>query len=132
MSYNDILADSLIRIKNAQMRSKPFVVLRSSNLVKNVLAVLKREGYIIGFEEFKETNHANVIKVDLKYMDDQPVISDVKRVSKSGRRVYSGIKKLGKSMNGLGIFLLSTPKGVISDAEARRDHVGGEVLCEIY
>ena len=132
MSYNDILADSLIRIKNAQMRKKSFVVLRSSNLVKNTLAVLVREGYIVGFEEFKQTNHANVIKVDLKYMDDQPVISDVKRVSKSGKRVYSGIKELRKSMNGLGVLLLSTPKGVLSDAEARSEHVGGEILCEIY
>lgn len=132
MSFNDILADSLIRIKNAQMRRKPFAVLRSSNLVLNVLAVLKREGYITGFEEFEQSNHSKVVKVDLKYTEDgESVISDVKRVSKAGRRVYSGVKDLRKSMNGLGVLLLSTPKGVLSDAEARAEHVGGEILCEI-
>ena len=99
---------------------------------KNVLEVLKREGYIRDFSEIEKQPGINFFEIQLKYYEGRPVISEIKRVSKPGRRVYSSIKNLQKTYNGLGISILSTPRGVLSDNEAREANVGGEILCTVY
>jgi len=132
MSLNDTLSDMLARIKNAHNIKKDYTYCLSSKLNLNVLKVLKEEGYIRDFKsENLENGHIN-IKIDLKYSNGQPVIKKIKRVSKPGIRVYSKIKELSKSYGGLGISILSTPKGVMSDTAARSQNVGGEVLCQVF
>lgn len=129
---NDPLGDILTRIRNAQKKHAPFVVSPASHLREAVLEVLKREGYILGHEAFEERKGVNALKVFLKYHERQPVIQEVKRVSTPGRRVHKKIKDLGQVRNGLGIYVLSTSRGILSDAEARTANVGGEVLCRVY
>ncbi len=129
---NDPLGDMLTRIRNAQMRGKSTVRTPASKLRAWVLDVLKDEGYIRGYESVtSEAGHAE-LEISLKYADGQPVIRELKRISKPGRRVYSGVSEIPQVRNGLGISVVSTPKGVMSDASARAANVGGEVLCRVF
>jgi|TARA_B000000532_G_scaffold102367_1_gene82180 small subunit ribosomal protein S8 len=132
MSMSDTLGDMLTRIRNGQTTNKKVVDAPASRFRKNVLEVLKREGFIRNFEEKEMRPGINFFEIELKYYNGKPVISEIKRVSKPGRRVYSSIKNLQKTYNGLGVSILSTPRGVMSDNEAREANVGGEVLCTIY
>ena len=132
MSMSDTLGDMLTRIRNGQTTNKKVVDAPASRFRKNVLEVLKREGFIRNFEVKEMRPGINFFEIELKYYNGKPVISEIKRVSKPGRRVYSSIKNLQKTYNGLGISILSTPRGVMSDNEAREANVGGEVLCTIY
>jgi small subunit ribosomal protein S8 len=131
MAMTDPLGDMLTRIRNGQQARKDSIVTPASNLRVRVLDVLQREGYIRGYSEEELAGHAG-LRVELKYFEGQPAIKHVARVSKPGRRVYSGSKELPRIRNGLGITIVSTPKGVLSDAEARDQNVGGEVLAEVF
>ncbi len=130
MSLSDPLGDMLTRIRNGQSAHKTAVNSPASRLRVNVLEVLRREGYIRGYRR-EETGHGE-LSIELKYHNGDPVIREIRRVSKPGRRVYSGVKDLPRVYNGLGIAILSTPQGVMSDAEAREAHIGGEVLCTVF
>ena len=132
MSMSDPLGDMLTRIRNGQQANKSAVNAPASKLRANVLEVLKREGYIRGFEKVTGDTGFDELRIELKYFDGKPVISKIKRVSTPGRRVYSGVNDLPKVYNGLGISILTTPRGVMSDAEAREASVGGEVLCTVF
>ncbi len=131
MFFTDPLGDLLTRIRNGQQARKDSVVTPASNLRARVLEVLQREGFIRGYSEYENGAHKE-IRVELKYYEGDPVIRFIERVSKPGRRVYSGVKELPRVQNGLGICIISTPKGVLSDAEARTQNVGGEVLCTVF
>jgi small subunit ribosomal protein S8 len=131
MFFTDPLGDLLTRIRNGQQARKDSVVTPASNLRARVLEVLQREGFIRGYSEYANGAHKE-IRVELKYYEGDPVIRFIERVSKPGRRVYSGVKELPRVQNGLGICIVSTPKGVLSDAEARTQNVGGEVLCTVF
>ena len=128
----DPLGDMLTRIRNGQMARKAKVTAPASRLRANVLDVLKREGYIRDFSQAEVRPGVAEITIELKYHEGQPVIREIARVSTPGRRVYSKIKDLPRVSNGLGISILSTPRGVMSDAEARAANVGGEVLCQVF
>lgn len=132
MSMSDPLGDMLTRIRNGQHARKSFVESPASNLRESVLAVLKHEGYIRGFERLEDEKGFAKIRIELKYVEGEPVIREISRVSTPGRRVYSGVKTLTKFYNGLGVKILSTPKGVMTDHDARNVHVGGEVLCSVF
>ncbi len=132
MAFNDSLSDMLARIKNAHRANKAFTSCYKSKLNMNVLSVLKDEGYIRDFQDVELRKGINNIKIDLKYYNGTPVIKKIKRISKPGIRVYSKINELQKSYGGLGISILSTPKGVMSDQKARDNNVGGEILCEVF
>jgi small subunit ribosomal protein S8 len=131
MNLNDPIGDLITRIRNAQLRGRSKLTSPSSTLRVRVLNVLVEEGYIRGFSEVEKEGFKE-LEIELKYYEGAPVIHQIQRVSKPGRRVYSSIKDLGLVRNGLGISILSTPKGVMSDAAARTQNVGGEVLCEVY
>ena len=131
MSLNDPLGDMLTRIRNAQERKRPTVVSPNSKLRARVLDVLKEEGYIRGYAEVDKDGKSE-LDIELKYYNGEPVIKEITRVSKPGRRVYSGFKNLPSIANGLGIAILSTPKGIMSDSRAREEKVGGEILCNIF
>ena len=131
MALTDPLGDMLTRIRNGQRARKDSVLSPASKLRVRVLDVLQREGYIRGYSE-EEMGPAKGIRIELKYFEGQPAIKHVARVSKPGRRVYSGSQELPRVMNGLGITIVSTPRGVLSDAEAREQNVGGEVLAEVF
>ncbi|HEY1720523.1 MAG TPA: 30S ribosomal protein S8 [Magnetospirillaceae bacterium] len=128
----DPLGDMLTRIRNGQMARKPSITAPASRLRSNVLEVLKREGYIRGYSQSEIRAGIAELVIELKYHEGQPVIRSIDRVSTPGRRVYSKIKDLPRVSNGLGISILSTPRGVMSDAEARAANVGGEVLCQVF
>ncbi len=132
MSMSDPLGDMLTRIRNGQRAHKTSVVSPASNLRSNVLEVLKREGYIRDFGRYEVKTGINEIKIELKYSEGEPVIQEISRVSTPGQRIYSKVTDLKKVYNGLGISILSTPKGVMSDAEAREANVGGEILCTVF
>ena len=132
MSMNDPLGDMLTRIRNAQMRGKSTVKTPASKLRAWVLDVLAGEGYIRGYESAKTENGQGELTISLKYFEGAPVIREIKRVSKPGRRVYMGVKDIPTVRNGLGVSIVSTPKGVMSDANARAANVGGEVLCTVF
>jgi small subunit ribosomal protein S8 len=132
MAFNDSLSDMLARIKNAHKAKKSFTSCFSSKLNSNVLSVLKEEGYIRDFQNVKVREGINNIKIDLKYYNGTPVIKKIRRISKPGIRVYSKIKELNKPYGGLGISIISTPKGVMSDQQAKAKNVGGEILCEVF
>ena len=132
MSFNDSLSDMLTRIRNAHSVNKRATYCLSSNLNNNVLKVLKDEGYIRNFVKEDIREGISHIKIELKYHEGVPVIKRIKRISKPGIRVYSKIKELPKPYGGLGISIISTPKGVMSDQKARANNVGGEVLCEVF
>jgi len=132
MSMTDPLGDMLTRIRNGQQARKDSVLTPASKLRARVLDVLQREGYIRGYSDADIAGAQANLRIDLKYFDGQPAIQHVARVSKPGRRVYSGATDLPRIRNGLGIVIVSTPKGVLSDAEAREQNVGGEVLCQVF
>jgi small subunit ribosomal protein S8 len=132
MSLTDPLGDLLARIRNGQRANKTSVTSPASKLRANVLEVLKREGYIRGYSQAELRHGVAELTIELKYHEGRPVISEIQRVSKPGRRVYSKIGDLPRVANGLGISILSTPRGVMSDGEARAQHVGGEVLCQVF
>ena len=132
MSMNDPLGDMLTRIRNAQMRGKSTVASPASKLRAWVLDVLASEGYIRGYEKKTTENGQGELVISLKYFEGAPVIRELKRVSKPGRRVYMGVKDIPSVRNGLGVSIVSTPKGVMSDAAARSANVGGEVLCTVF
>lgn len=132
MTMSDPLGDLLTCIRNGQRARKMAVVAPASWLRSNVLDVLKREGYIRGYSRSELRKDVSQIMIELKYHDGEPVIREIRRVSKPGRRVYSKIKDLPRVYNGLGVSILSTPQGVLSDSEARAANVGGEVLCMVF
>ena len=131
MAVTDPLGDLLTRIRNGQRAKKDSVLSPTSKLRTRVLDVLQREGYIRGYSD-EQMGPAAGVRIELKYFEGQPAIKHVARVSKPGRRVYSGANDLPRVMNGLGITIVSTPRGVLSDAEAREQNVGGEVLAEVF
>ncbi len=132
MVMNDPLGDMLTRIRNAQMRHKSLVATPASKLRGWVLDVLKDEGYIRGYAKVEHMGSRPEFEIELKYYDGEPVISDIRRISTPGRRVYTSVKDLPQVRNGLGIAIVSTPKGVMSDTSARAENVGGEILCQVY
>jgi small subunit ribosomal protein S8 len=132
MSMTDPLGDLLTRIRNGQRAHKPMVESPASKIRANVLEVLQREGYIRGYSREEVRPGVAELKIELKYVDGEPVIREITRVSKPGRRIYSRIADLPRVYNGLGIAILSTPRGVMSDNEARAANVGGEVLCRVF
>jgi small subunit ribosomal protein S8 len=131
MNLNDPVGDLITRIRNAQLRGRSKLTSPASTLRNRVLQVLKDEGYIRDFREVANGAHKE-IEIELKYFEGSPAIHEIQRVSKPGRRVYSSIKDLRLVRNGLGISIISTPKGVMSDNAAREANVGGEILCEVY
>ena len=132
MSLSDPLGDMLTRIRNGQQAHKSVVAAPASKIRVNVLEVLKREGYIRGYSHESVRPGVAELKIELKYVDGEPVIREISRISKPGRRIYSKIGDLPRVYNGLGIAILSTPRGVMSDSEARAANVGGEVLCRVF
>jgi len=132
MAINDPIGDLITRIRNAQMRKHSMMSAPASKLRGWVLDVLQSEGYIRGYSRVEKDGEKPVFEVELKYFDGAPVIQKIKRVSKPGRRVYSSAGDLPSVRNGLGISIVSTPKGVMSDTAARDANVGGEVLCQVY
>jgi small subunit ribosomal protein S8 len=132
MAMSDPLGDMLTRIRNAQRARHSVCLAPASKLRGNVLDVLKREGYIRGFAQEQLRPGVAQLRIELKYNEGEPVIKEIHRVSKPGRRVYSKIQELPRFYAGLGISILSTPRGVMSDAEARAANVGGEVLCRVF
>jgi small subunit ribosomal protein S8 len=131
MAMTDPLGDMLTRIRNGQSAKKDSILTPASKLRANVLDVLQREGYIRGYSE-EELAGQKGLRIELKYFEGQPAIHHLARVSKPGRRVYSGAQELPRIRNGLGTIIVSTPRGVLSDAEARDQNVGGEVLAEVF
>ena len=131
MALTDPLGDMLTRIRNGQRAKKDAVLSPASKLRAGVLEVLKREGYIRGFSEDASGKHPQ-LRIELKYFEGEPAIKHVARVSKPGRRVYVSVKSIPQVANGLGITILSTPKGVMADHQAREQNVGGELLCSIF
>ena len=132
MTFTDPIGDMFSRIRNGQLRSLSSIVIPSSNFRKNILKILKNEGYISDYFIEKKENNKTTLKINLKYFEGLPVIKEIKRISKPGRRVYSRATSIPKVMNGLGLAILSTPKGVMSDSEARKQNVGGEIICRIF
>lgn len=132
MSMNHPLSDMLTRIRNGQARLKPSVRCESSKLRKNVLDVLAREGYIRGYVVEKNEKNMDELRIDLKYDEGHAVIRELKTVSKPGRRIYSSVKTMPRIHNGLGVCIVTTPKGVMTDHQARSENVGGEVLCQVF
>ncbi|HEY8962940.1 MAG TPA: 30S ribosomal protein S8 [Alphaproteobacteria bacterium] len=129
MAMNDSISDLLTRIRNGQQAKLAVVSTPNSRLRRDVLDVLQREGYIRGYKVAGDGRDASI---ELKYTEGQPAIRTIQRVSTPGRRVYSSVADLGRVHNGLGITILSTPKGVMTDHDARRENVGGELLCEVF
>ena len=132
MPINDPIGDMIARIHNAQMRSKSKVSSPASRLRVSVLDVLKTEGFIRGYAAVEHSSGHKELEIELKYFDGEPVIREISRVSKPGRRVYASVKNLPRVNNGLGISILSTPKGVMADHDARDHNVGGEILCTVF
>ena len=131
MSLNDPIGDMIARIKNAQLRNHKKIELPSSSFKVKIADVLKNEGYIINYKTFSELNKSK-LEILLKYHSGNPVISSIQRVSKPGRRIFSSAESLPKINNGLGIAIVSTPKGVMTDIDARKQKVGGEIICKVF
>ncbi len=131
MTMTDPLGDMLTRIRNAQMRKKSKVSTPGSKIRQRVLDVLQAEGYIRGYSTLEQDGRSE-FEIELKYYDGEPVIREIERVSKPGRRVYSSVRSIPRVSNGLGVSIVSTPQGVMSDAEARDRNLGGEVLCTVF
>lgn len=132
MAVNDPIGDMITRIRNAQMRKKNKVSMPGSKMRERLLEVLKTEGYIRDYATVAHANGRSEIEVELKYFDGTPVIREIARVSKPGRRVYASVKALPRVHNGLGISILSTPKGLMADHDARDANVGGEIICTVF
>ena len=132
MAMNDPLGDMIARIHNAQMRNKSKVSTPASRLRLSVLDVLKSEGFIRGYAAVEHSDGRKELEIELNYFDGEPVIREIARVSKPGRRVYASVKTLPRVNNGLGVSIVSTPKGVMADHDAREKNVGGEILCTVF
>ena len=132
MATHDPISDLITRIRNAQLRSKSKVSSPGSKMRQSVLEVLKTEGYIRGYATVEHSSGRNELEIELKYFDGEPVIREIARVSKPGRRVYASVKALPRINNGLGVAILSTPKGVMADHAAREANVGGEIICTVF
>ena len=132
MAVNDPIGDMITRIRNAQLRNKSKVTSPGSKLRERVLEVLKSEGYIRGYTTVEHAGGRSELEIELKYFDGEPVIREIERVSKPGRRVYASVRNLPRVNNGLGISVLSTPKGIMADHDARDANVGGEVLFTVF
>jgi small subunit ribosomal protein S8 len=132
MAMSDPIGDMLTRIRNGQRAKKSAVTSPASRMRASVLDVLAREGFIRGYESYEVRPGISEVRIELKYHEGEPVIREINRVSRPGRRVYSKIADLPKVYNGLGISIISTPRGVLSDAEAREANVGGEILCKVF
>tara|TARA_Y100000996_G_C22184729_1_gene504387 strand:+ start:194 stop:592 length:399 start_codon:yes stop_codon:yes gene_type:complete len=132
MTLTDPIGDMFSRIRNGQLRSLNSVDIPSSNFRQNILKILKNEGYIKDYYIEKNENNKITLKINLKYYEGFPVIKEIKRISKPGRRIYSRANSIPKVMNGLGLAILSTPKGVMSDTEARKNNVGGKIICRVF
>ena len=132
MSLSDPIGDMIARLKNAQVRNHKKVVLPSSKFKSKIDDVLKNEGFIIDYKVNENEGNKSDLEINLKYNDGSPVISTIERVSKPGRRIFSSAESLPKINNGLGIAIISTPKGVMTDVEARKQKVGGEIICKVF
>lgn len=132
MSMSDPIGDMITRMRNAIMRKKASVISPSSKIRKDILEVMKNEGYIRGFEEYEVRPGIKELKVELKYRDGESVLQEIHRVSKPGRRVYSSVENLPKVYNGLGVSVIATSKGVMSDNDARQNNASGEILCKMF
>src|SRR5512138_2878666 len=132
MSTHDPISDLITRIRNAQMRSKSKVSTPGSKMRASVLEVLKSEGYIRGYASVEHASGRSELEIELKYFDGEPVIREIERISKPGRRVYVAVRNLPRINNGLGVAILSTPTGVMADHEAREANVGGEIICTVF
>ena len=132
MSFVDPIGDMITRIRNAQMRSLSNVKIPNSKFRAKILEVLKREGYISNYKQTTDEEKRSVILVDLKYSDGLPVIKEIRRVSKPGRRIYASADSIPKIQNGLGLAIVSTSKGIMADREARNQNVGGEIICRVF
>ena len=131
MSLNDPIGDMIARIKNAQLRNHKVVELPSSNFKISIAEILKSEGYIVDFK-INDESKKPILLINLKYHSGNPVISTIERISKPGRRIFSSAESLPKINNGLGIAIVSTPKGVMTDIDARKQKVGGEIICKVF
>jgi small subunit ribosomal protein S8 len=132
MAVNDPIGDMIARIRNAQMRNKSKVSMPSSKQRERVAEVLKTEGFIRGYASVAHASGRNELEIELKYFDGEPVIREIARVSKPGRRVYASVRALPRINNGLGVAIVSTPKGVMADHDAREANVGGEIICTVF
>ena len=132
MTLMDPIGDMFTRIRNGQMRSLISIDVPASNFRQNILDILKAEGYIKNYYVEKLDNNKKNLKVDLKYYEGTPVIKEIRRISKPGRRIYSRATSIPKVMNGLGLAILSTPKGVMTDTDARKNNIGGEIICRVF
>ena len=132
MTFVDPIGDMITRIRNAQMRSLSSVIIPSSKFRTRILDILKKEGYIAGYKILNDTKEKNNISVDLKYENGSPVIKEIKRISKPGRRIYARADSIPKIQNGLGLAIVSTSKGIMSDNEAKNNNVGGEIICKVF
>ena len=132
MAVNDPIGDMIARIRNAQMRNKSKVSMPGSKQRERVLEVLKAEGFIRGYASVAHASGRSELEIELKYFDGEPVIREIERVSRPGRRVYASVKALPRINNGLGVAILSTPKGVMADHDAREANVGGEIICTVF
>ena len=131
MSLSDPIGDMIARLKNSQMRNHKKIELPSSKFKAKIAEILKSEGYIVDYEVKSDQNKANLL-ISLKYNSGNPVISSIERISKPGRRIFSSAESLPKVNNGLGIAIISTPKGVMTDIDARKQKVGGEIICKVF
>ena len=132
MSFADPIGDMITRIRNAQLRNLNKVIIPNSKYRAKILDVLKQEGYISNFKVVSQTNNKNILEVDLKYNNGLPVIRDIKRISKPGRRIYAKAESIPKIQNGLGLAIVSTSKGIMTDTDARTKKVGGELICKVF
>ena len=132
MSLTDPIGDMIARIKNAQLRNHKFIILPSSNFKVKIAEVLKKEGFIIDYKVESIKSNSFNLSINLKYNLGSPVISTIERISKPGRRIFSSAQSLPKINNGLGIAIISTPKGVMTDIDARKQKLGGEIICKVF
>tara|TARA_B100001123_G_C14742829_1_gene801667 strand:+ start:13 stop:411 length:399 start_codon:yes stop_codon:yes gene_type:complete len=132
MTFVDPIGDMITRIRNAQMRSLSNVVIPASKFRARILDILKKEGYIAGYKFLDDKKEKNSLSVDLKYENGSPVIKEIKRISKPGRRIYARADSIPRIQNGLGVAIMSTSKGIMSDYEAKNQNVGGEIICKVF
>ena len=132
MSFSDPIGDMITRIRNGQMRSHNKIEMPASTFKGQILDVLKKEGYIINYSLDEKDKKKKNFSIELKYISGSPVINNIERISKPGRRIFSSADSMPKIQNGLGIAIVSTPRGVMSDIDARKEHVGGEIICKVF
>ena len=132
MTLADPIGDMITRIRNAQLRTLNTVTIPNSKFRAKILDVLKQEGYIIGYKQVSDSKNKSVLDVDLKYDNGNPVIKEIKRISKPGRRIYAKADSISKIQNGLGLAIVSTSMGIMSDNDARTKNIGGEIICRVF